>query len=68
VTPKSAPELLKKYKRTLRRSEKEQSVDFRELDTVVEQVHGEERPNAPRTQRSSSTTRRPAFTRAFSVT
>jgi hypothetical protein len=32
VTPKSAPELLKKHERTLRRSQKEQRVDFREID------------------------------------
>src|SRR3954451_3353447 len=54
VTPKSAPELLNKHERTLRRSQKEQRVDFREIDPLIEQVHGEERANAPRTQRRQS--------------
>ena len=47
VAPQPAPELLEKHERAFRRPQKEQRIDFREIDTLVEQVHREERPHPP---------------------
>jgi hypothetical protein len=40
--PKAATELLKKHRCALRRAKKENGIDFRYVDTLIEEVDGEE--------------------------
>ena len=47
VSPQPATQLLEKHECAFRRAEEEQCIDFGEIDTLVEQIHCEERPHSP---------------------
>jgi hypothetical protein len=54
MAPQPAAELLEKHERAFRRPKKEQRIDLREIDPLVEQVYREEYPHPTRAQRGQS--------------